>query len=346
MHAAARVPPADRVTRVSILLPCYKAAVTLPDAIASIEQQTFRDYEVLAVDDGSTDATSALLHRWRARDRRVTLLSQAHAGIVAALTRALEAASGEIAARMDADDVAHPERLTRQLQLLDNDAFIAACGTGVRYFPADTVRAGARRYEQWLNTIHSSDDVARDIFVECPIAHPTLCVRRTALEAVGGYADHDWPEDYDLILRLHAAGLRMANVREVLLDWREQPRRASRVEPRYRADAFRRCKVHYLRRTLLDGKNGVLVWGAGPVGKAFARELSAQGNVVRAFVDLDARKIGQTIHGAPVIAPAGIAGYRDALAVAAVGQPNARTEIRRALEAAGWRERVDFIAVA
>jgi len=346
MHAAARVPPADRVPRVSILLPCYNAAVTLPDAIASIEQQTFRDYEVLAVDDGSTDVTPALLHRWRERDRRVMLLSQAHAGIVAALTRALEAASGEIAARMDADDVAHPERLTRQLQLLDNDAFIAACGTGVRYFPADAVRDGARRYEQWLNTIFSSDDVAREIFVECPIAHPTLCVRRTALDAVGGYADRGWPEDYDLILRLYAAGFRMANVPEVLLDWREQPLRASRIEPRYQPDAFRRCKVHYLRRTVLAEKNGVLVWGAGPVGKAFARELAGQGSVVRAFVELDVRKIGQTIHGVPVIAPDGIACYRDALAVAAVGQPNARAEIRGTLAAAGWREGVDFIAGA
>jgi glycosyltransferase involved in cell wall biosynthesis len=346
MHAAARVPPADRVPRVSLLLPCYNAALTLPDAIASIEQQTFRDYEVLAVDDGSTDATPALLHRWRERDRRVTLLSQAHAGIVAALTRALEAASGEIAARMDADDVAHPQRLTRQLQLLDNDSGLVACGTGVRYFPAEAVRDGARRYEQWLNTIQSSADVAREIFVECPIAHPTLCLRRTALDAVAGYADRGWPEDYDLVLRLFAAGLLLANVPEVLLDWREQPRRASRVEARYQPDAFRRCKVHYLRRTPLAEKNGVLVWGAGPVGKAFARELTAQGSVVRAFVELDARKIGQTIHGAPVVAPDRLACYRDALAVAAVGQPNARAEIRAALAAAGWREGVDFIAVA
>ena len=332
--------------RVSILLPCRNAATTLPESIASIAQQTFRDYDVVAVDDGSTDATRALLEHWSERDPRVRVLAQPHRGILAALVHALDAAQGDFIARMDADDIAHPQRLLRQLELLDEHRDIAACGTGVRYFPTDAVRDGARRYEHWLNAIHSPADVAREIFVECPLAHPTLCVRRAALEHVGGYADHGWPEDYDLVLRLYEAGYGLANVPQVLLDWREQPQRASRVELRYHPDAFRRCKVHYLRRTLLGGRAGVLVWGAGPVGKAFARELISQRTVVRAFVDLDPRRIGQIIHGAPVIAPEGIARYRDALAVAAVGQPNARAQIRAALRLASWREGVDFIAVA
>lgn len=333
--------------RVSIVLPCYNAAATLSEAIASIEHQTFADYEVLAVDDGSTDATRALLEQWRARDRcRVNVLSQPHSGILTALIRGLDAATGEIIARMDADDVAHPQRLLRQLELLDENAGVGACGTGVRYFPRDALRDGARRYEQWLNAIHSPADIAREIFVECPLAHPTLCARHAALQHVGGYADHGWPEDYDLVLRLHAAEYAMANVPEVLLDWREQPQRASRIEPRYQPDAFRRCKVHYLQRTLLAGKDGAVVWGAGPVGKSFARELLAQGTAVRAFVELDARKIGQVIHGAPVIAPDRIGRYRGSLVVAAVGQPGARAEIRAALRRAGWCEGVDFIAVA
>jgi glycosyltransferase involved in cell wall biosynthesis len=334
------------VPRVSILLPCHNAAATLPETIASLAAQTFIDYEVLAVDDGSTDDTAALLERWSARDSRVRVLTQTHGGILAALIRALDAANGEIIARMDADDVAHPQRLTRQIELLEEHSDVAACGTGVRYFPRAAVRDGARRYELWLNAIHSPADVVRDIFVECPLAHPTLCARRAALVNVGGYAEHGWPEDYDLVLRLYEAGCPMANVPAVLLDWREQPQRASRIEPRYQPDAFRRCKVHYLRRTLLAHRDGVVVWGAGPVGKAFARELSAQSAVLRAFVDLDPRKIGQVIHGAPVIAPAEIGRYRESLAVAAVGQPHARAEIRAALRGAGWREGVDFIAVA
>ncbi|HWV58042.1 MAG TPA: hypothetical protein VNZ57_11385, partial [Longimicrobiales bacterium] len=223
---------------------------------------------------------------------------------------------------------------------------VGACGTRVRYFPRAELRDGARRYEAWLNALTAPGDLARDIFVECPIAHPTLFVRADAFRAVGRYRDMGWPEDYDLVLRLWEGGFGLANVPEVLLHWREGANRASRTDPRYGHDAFRRCRVHFLRRTLLAGRNGVVVWGAGPIGKAMAKELAGQGERILAFVDLDPRKIGQTIHGAPVIAPAGIEAFRGAFALGAVGSPGAREEIRAALNAAGWREMEDYCVVA
>ncbi|HEX7091196.1 MAG TPA: glycosyltransferase [Longimicrobiales bacterium] len=371
--------------RVSVLLPCRNAAAHLPEAIASLEAQTYADFEVLAVDDGSTDATAALLEAWAARDGRVRVLRAPPRGLVPALASALDAAAGELIARMDADDIAEPDRLARQVALLDASPDVVACGTRVRYFPRAAVRDGVRRYEQWLNALTEPEELARDIFVECPIAHPALVVRRAALLAVGGYRDPGWPEDYDLVLRLWAAGGRLANVPAVLLRWRERPDRTSRTDPRYAADAFRRCKVHHLRRTLLrappaagaaggdvagpeavaacpeaaaagqeapaPGSEGAparpaVVWGAGPVGKRFARELICQGVPLAAFVDLDPRKIGQQVYGVPVVAPAEIGRFRGALALAAVGSPGARQEIRAALDDAGWREGVDYVAVA
>ncbi|MBX6363734.1 MAG: glycosyltransferase [Gemmatimonadetes bacterium] len=332
--------------RLSILLPCRDAAAVLPAAIASLERQTFAAYEVVAVDDGSRDATPALLAAWASRDARVRVLRTPPRGIAHALALALAEARGELVARMDADDVAAPDRLERQVAFLDSEPEVAACGCGVRYFPRPVVRDGARRYEAWLNSLSTPASLARDIFVECPIAHPTLVARRAALEAVGGYRDPGWPEDYDLVLRLWAAGRALASVPRVLLHWRESPGRASRVDPRYSPDAFRRCKVHYLKATLLRRRAGVVVWGAGPVGKAFALELRRQDVPVRAFVDLDPRKIGQEIHGAPVIPPERIDAFRGAFAVAAVGSPGAREEIRGVLDAAGWKELEDYCAVA
>jgi glycosyltransferase involved in cell wall biosynthesis len=333
------------VPRVSILLPCRDAAAFLPDAIASLQAQTFRDWQVIAVDDGSADHTLSLLDRWRQRDRRVTVLAQPATGIIGALNAAAARADGVVLARMDADDVAHPRRLELQLRLLDDAPGIAACGTGVRYFPDAEVRDGARRYEAWLNGIRSPDDVEREAFVECPIAHPTLCMRRDAFEAVGGYQDHGWPEDYDLVLRLLARRHRIASVPRVLLRWRDRAGRASRTDPRYSPDAFRRCKVHYLGPLRLLGRDAV-VWGSGPVGKAFARALIDAGHPVVAFVDLDPRKIGQVIHGAPVIAPGDVPRLRGACVLAAVGQPRARDEIRAALRAMDWAEVQEFCAVA
>jgi hypothetical protein len=187
--------------------------------------------------------------------------------------------------------------------------------------------------------------VLRDRFVECPIVHPTLLLRRSAFEAAGGYRDPGWPEDYDLILRLLAGGRRLSNLPEVLLHWRDRPDRLSRTDPRYRQDAFRRCKLHHLI-PLLAGFDGVVVWGAGPVGKAFARGLLEQGVALRAFVDLDPRKIGQTTYGAPVVHPDRINDYRGVFVLAAVAGEVARAEIRASLAAAGWNEDMEYVAVA
>jgi hypothetical protein len=229
---------------------------------------------------------------------------------------------------------------------MEADPELVLCGCGVRYFPREAVRGGALRYERWLNGLTGSAALERDLFVECPLAHPTFFLRADALAAAGGYRDRGWPEDYDLILRLWRAGGKLGTVPEVLLDWREGPERLSRTQPAYGPDAFRRCKAHHLARSLLSGRDGAVVWGAGPTGKTFARALAAEGVRLRAFVDLDPDKIGQEIHGAPVIEPDGIARFTGAFCAAAVGQPGAREEIRAALAGRGWEEGRDFVAVA
>jgi len=330
--------------RVSVLLPCRDAAATLAEAVMSLETQTCTDFEVVAVNDGSLDDTAAVLDEWAARDSRVRVVHQARWGLVPALEAACAVATGELLARMDADDVAHADRLARQVALLDAEPELAACGTLVRYVPRATLRNGALRYEAWINALVTPTDIERELFVECPIPHPTLMVRRGILAAVGGYRDQGWPEDYDLVLRLWAGGHRMGKVNAVLLDWRDSPGRLSRRDRRYDENAFRRCKVHFLGRRI--GRRDVVVWGAGPVGKAFARALQSAGHSVVAFVDLDPRKIDQEIHGAPVIAPDDVARFRRAFCVGAVGSEGAREEIRAMLSALGWREPEEWCAVA
>ena len=331
---------------ISVLLPVRDAAKHLDEALASLAGQTFSDFEVIAVDDGSLDASLDILRKWAVRESRVQVIATPYGGIVSALETARRVARGGYLARMDADDVAHPHRLARQLAAIQGDRSLVAVGCGVAYFPRSSVGSGARRYERWINSLTTSLEIERDLFVECPLAHPALLLRADAVDAAGGYRDPGWPEDYDLILRLWERGGRFANVPEVLLQWRERPGRLSRTSPAYSADAFRRCKVHYLERNLLPGRDGTVVWGAGPTGKGFARALQAVGVPLRAFVELDPRKIGKTIHGAPVVPPERIDHFRGAFCVAAVGQAGARGEIRSALHEAGWREMEDFVAVA
>jgi glycosyltransferase involved in cell wall biosynthesis len=326
-------------------MPCRDAAAHIDEALTSIENQSFHDFELIVIDDGSRDATPAIVTRHADRDPRIRLLNAGRHGIVDALVTGCAAATGRIIARMDADDIAYPQRIERQVRLLDSRPDIALCGTGVRYFPDDDVRDGARLYEQWINALIEPADIERDLFVECPVPHPTFALRRETLDAVGGYRHTDGPEDYDLVLRIASAGGLMAKPGGVLLDWREGPNRLSRTDPRYSPDAFRRCKARFLGPLRVKGRD-IVVWGAGPVGKAFALALREQGHVIRAFVDLDPRKIGQTIHDAPVVDPSGIRRFRGCYALAAVGSTVARTEIKAALDAAGWAEVVDYCAVA
>ena len=302
----------------------------------------------MVVDDHSGDGTADILGSWAKEDPRVRVLPPParHAGLVACLERARAAARAPLLARMDHDDVALPERLARQLALLERRPDVALCGCGVEYFRSGRLGDGSRRYQSWLNTLVESDQIERDLFVECPLAHPTFMMRREAVAAVGGYRDLGWPEDYDLVIRLWEAGMRFAKVPDVLLKWRDRHDRLSRTSPRYRPGAFRRLKVHALGRTLLAGRDEVVIWGAGPTGKAFSRALSGVGIRVRAFVDPDPRKVGQDIHGASVVPPETVGSYRGTFCLAAVGKGGAREEIRSALGALGWREMLDFCAVA
>lgn len=331
---------------VSVLLPVRDGGDHLHGAMESLASQTLADFEVMAVDDGSIDDTPDILRQWAARDERVRIIRQEAAGIVAALERARGAARGRYLARMDADDVAEDRRLEEQFELMEARPDLAGCGCLVEYFPDEAVSDGARRYESWINAAVTTDEISAVIFVECPLAHPTFFLRARAVEAVGGYRDRGWPEDYDMILRLWAAGHGLGKVPEVLLRWRERPARLSRTDPRYAPDAFLRCKVHYLRETLLRGGRDVVIWGAGPVGKTLARALAAAGTRVAAFVELDPRKIGQEIHGAPVLDTASGLERRGPLHLAAVGQVGARERLVGLFREAGMVELEDFVAVA
>ncbi len=297
------------------------------------------------MDDGSTDGTRVVAESFAARDPRVRVLHGEGAGIVPALEMARGQAVGEYLARMDGDDVALPNRFARQLDLMEGREDVILCGTGVRYVPDAAVRGGARRYEAWLNGLDTPEELAVARFVECPLAHPTWMMRRMAVEVVGGYRDHGWPEDYDLFHRLAELPGRIVRTPGVEFLWREHPSRLSRQDDRYSSEAFVRCRVHYLRRWFHD-KDGVVICGAGPTGKAFSRAWQEAGGRIRAFVEVDPRKLGQEIHGAPVVQASEIRNFPGALVVGSVGQEGARAELRRQLRAQGLEEGRDFVAVA
>lgn len=332
--------------RVAVLLPARDAAGTVRAAAASILRQGFRDLALLAVDDGSRDGTPEILDGLARRDRRVRVVRGPGEGIARALNRGLAACDAGVVVRMDADDVAHPRRIERQLAALDADPSLAAVGSRVRLFPRRDVAGGMARYADWLNGLVTPELVTRDLLVEAPLVHPASAIRREVLEGAGGWRDGDFPEDYDLWLRLSAAGHRLSNVAEVLLDWRESPSRLTRTDGRYAISRHVALKAAWLAAGPLSDRREVAMWGAGETGRAFARALGRHGISVALFLEVDPRKIGRTVAGAPVISYEEADRARGLPLLVAVGAPGARPLIRAELGRRGFEEGRDYRCVA
>lgn len=205
--------------RISVILPVYNADRFLVNAIDSILAQSFRDFEIIAVDDGSTDQSAAILSEFAVRDPRVKVISRGNTGIVGALEAGRAIAKGEYLARMDADDWAAPERFARQLEAMKSDSSLVALGSSVTFMDV----AG--------NTVESCDRVTEPSSIRAgllagdggTLIHPSVMFRTKAVAIVGGYRESaQYVEDLDLYLRLEMIG-NLRNLPEQLLKYRVHP---------------------------------------------------------------------------------------------------------------------------
>jgi glycosyltransferase involved in cell wall biosynthesis len=330
---------------VSILMPVFNAAATLPAALRSILGQALREWELIAVNDGSSDASLEILDRAAQKDRRIRVLTGAHVGIVEALRSAATLASAPLLARMDADDVMHSRRLFLQVTRLDSPPHVDVLATRVRSIGA--TGEGMRRYVEWQNGLLSHDDLVTNFFVESPIAHPSVLMRRDLFERAGGYHDPGWAEDFDLWHRMRERGARFEKLPRTLLSWRDGDARLTRTHPMYAEQKFYAAKFHFFRRHPLC-KSPVVVWGAGPIGRDWTRDLLRAGIEVPHVIDIDPKKIGRTIANGrvKVVSPEQALSARAGLILGAVGARGARDLIRARLVKASLREGKDFLFVA
>ncbi len=327
---------------VSVLLPVRDGGTHLAEAVRSVLDQTYRRWELVVVDDRSTDTAVAELPA----DSRIRVVANPGRGIVDALNAGARAARGELLARMDADDIALPDRLLRQVEFLERFPGIGIAGGQVEVFVgAGPPRAGYHSYQGWINGLLTPEQISREIFVESPIPHPTAVIRRGLFERLGGYRNAEWAEDYDLWLRAHLAGIRMGKPRGIVLRWRDHHRRLSRISARYSIQNFIRAKAYYLASSVLAGRK-VVIWGGGPTGRKLYDALSAHGAEVEAFIDVHPRRVGGRKRGVPVLPVEAAGTFAGSLIVGAVGSHAARAEVRQALVARGRREGSDFLFAA
>jgi glycosyltransferase involved in cell wall biosynthesis len=202
--------------RISVLLPVCNSEAYLAQAIASVVQQTFTDFELFILDDGSEDGSLAIARQMAAKDSRVVCVTGDHRGIVHQLNLGIDMAQGEYIARMDADDVSLPNRFAAQVNFLDRHAQCCAVGTQVIRMDPDGLPIDCWRVPEHHDEIDEYHMQNRS----SALIHPSVMMRKCAVAGLGGYrAAFEWAEDYDLFLRLSEVGP-LANLSEVLLRYR------------------------------------------------------------------------------------------------------------------------------
>lgn len=240
--------PRSNAPLVSVLMPAYNCETYVSEAVSSMLSQTFADFELLVIDDGSTDATRAVLES--IHDPRLRLVSNPrNLGLIATLNRGLELASGRYIARMDADDVSAPERLEKQVQFLESHPGVDVLGTMV-----NLIDEAGRIFGSLADYPTSTDDVRKYMLRECCLVHPTVMFRKDVVQAAGGYdASARHAEDYDLWLRLADRHM-IANLPEKLVSYRMHRNQVSINNIVTQHRVARDCRVAALTRRSAMGE--------------------------------------------------------------------------------------------
>lgn len=206
----------EKMPVVSVVMPCYNASRFLKKAVDSVLGQTFESLELIVVNDASADQTQEILLSYRDKDPRVVYAEHSvNKGVSASLNTGIGLARGEFVARMDADDIAEPRRLERQIALLRENPEVIVCGTSLSFIDENGKVIGRRDYDA------RDDVIKKKIMRRSPFAHPSVVIRKEVLKTSGLEYSHQYfsAEDYYLWLRLMPFG-KFANIREPLLRYR------------------------------------------------------------------------------------------------------------------------------
>jgi glycosyltransferase involved in cell wall biosynthesis len=327
---------------VSVILPFFNAEPTLARAVKSILNQTFTDFELLLINNNSTDNSLVIAREYTRKDSRVFLLTEKEPGVTHAMNNGLENARGRFLARMDADDISHPKRLKKQIRFLKKNPPIGLVGSNVKYVSHHKNTFGFKRFVKWVNSFHSPGEIETKRFVEIPIVNPTIMFRKEIYDQAGGCFQGYFPEDYEMQLRYLEAGIKMAKLKKPLLEWHDYPGRLTRTDPCYSTGAFFRIKATYFKKW--SEKNNpfhptIWVWGAGRKTRQRARLLEGQGLKISGFIDIVKNKTSQkpTLHFTQLPPPGNL------FIVSMVTKLGAREQIMAHLLKANYVEGKDFI---
>ncbi len=326
---------------VSILIPFKDTAHFLPECLDSIIGQSYKNWEVIAVNDHSEDGSLQLLEEYAENEPRIRVLQNNGYGIIPALRTAYGHSAGGFITRMDSDDIMKPHRLEIMVNsLLTNGDGHIAVGQ-VSYFSDRGISNGYQRYEIWLNQLTATGNNYSEIYKECVIPSPCWMTYKTDLDACGAFESNRYPEDYDLTFRFYEKGLKIIPCEKVLHLWRDYDTRTSRTHEHYAQNYFLDIKLHYFLKLDYNAGRILVVWGAGFKGKNIAKGLQRQ-HIDFVWLCDNPKKIGKKIYGKELVHFNALGQLENPQSIITVANKEAQEEIRQYLQGLGQQSMKDY----
>ncbi len=286
---------------VSVIMPVKNQEDYIEVALQSVIDQEFNDIEIIVVNDGSTDCTANKLSSFLHDDRLQIVELPESRGIVTALNTGLAAATGDFVARMDGDDIMHPARIRKQYEFSRSNPDVDLCGCCVTCFTdSGPVSQGVHNFQEWHNSLLTSAEMRRNIYVDSPMVHPTFFAARSFFRRMCGYQDTGFAEDYDFIFRSIFSCAKLSKLPEKLLLWRDHPNREIRTNPDLKKDRLFRQKAHFFMKFDPLANRPLYLFGIWRYGKSILDALLGEGLQIRGVVDPSEKRLASGVRGLPV----------------------------------------------
>lgn len=262
---------------VSLILPVKNEEKYISECIRSIQNQTLHHWQLVIVDDHSSDNTLNIITEIAKCDHRIEILKNKGEGVVNALNTGWAKAKGHLIGRVDGDDIYPAKRLEQMSEkLLESPGKTVVTGL-VKYFSKSSISEGYKKYEMWLNELNIGGLHRQNIYRECVIASPNWLARTEYFTKIGGFGGLEMPEDYHLVFRFYENDFKITSLKTVTLEWRDHDRRTSKTSSNYSQETFFKLKIRHFLKIDYIKSSTLVVWGSNLKSKLVTKILSENG---------------------------------------------------------------------
>ncbi len=317
---------------VSIIMAARDTEPYLVECLDSITDQTYPNWELIAINDHSVDATEAILKSYEQQDKRVRVFNSQREKLIPALKEAYAHRRGTLINRMDSDDrMPHDKLEVMVAEWLKHGRGTIIAGGTQHFVDEGEVGGGFLRYEKWLNKLAASGGYYEEIYQECVIPSHCWLIHHLDFEAVGGFEPETYPEDYDLCFRFYQAQYQVVGLNKILHYWRDRSERISRTWDEYKDNRYFNLKLKYFYQLDREHSRPLVIWGAGRNGKDLIKSIPERESQLHWVCDNE-RKIGKDIYQIRLWHFSKILDLVNPQILIAVSSPNDRQSIRNQLE--------------